>query len=45
MLNEAQSLTALDPLLALFPGFAVVLLVIGLNLLGDGLQRREGAGP
>jgi peptide/nickel transport system permease protein len=45
MLNEAQSLTALDPYLALFPGFAVALLVIGLNLLGDGLQRREGTGP
>ncbi len=43
MLNEAQSLTALDPLLALFPGLAVVLLVLGLNLLGDGLRRREGA--
>ncbi|MGD0503225.1 MAG: ABC transporter permease [Steroidobacteraceae bacterium] len=43
MLNEAQSLTALDPWLALFPGFAVVLLVIGLNLLGDGLRRGEGA--
>jgi peptide/nickel transport system permease protein len=42
MLNEAQPLTALDPLLALYPGFAVVLLVIGLNLLGDGLRRREG---
>ena len=45
MLNEAQSLTALDPFLALFPGFAVALLVVGSNLLGDGLQRREGAGP
>ncbi|MGD0492489.1 MAG: ABC transporter permease [Steroidobacteraceae bacterium] len=43
MLNEAQSLTALDPLLALFPGFAVVLLVLGLNMLGDGLRRRKGA--
>jgi peptide/nickel transport system permease protein len=43
MLNEAQSLTALDPLLALFPGFAVVLLVLGLNLVGDGLRRRQGA--
>jgi peptide/nickel transport system permease protein len=43
MLNEAQSLTALDPLLALFPGFAVVLLVLGLNLLGDGWRRRQGA--
>lgn len=42
MLNEAQSLTALDPWLALFPGFAVVLLVLGLNLVSDGLRRREG---
>ena len=42
MLNEAQSLTALDPALALFPGGAVVLLVLGLNLLGDGLGRGRG---
>jgi peptide/nickel transport system permease protein len=42
MLNEAQTLTALAPSLALFPGFAVVLFVLGLNLLGEGLrQRRE----
>jgi peptide/nickel transport system permease protein len=42
MLNEAQTLTALAPSLALFPGLAVVLFVLGLNLLGDGLrQRRE----
>jgi peptide/nickel transport system permease protein len=41
MLNEAQSLTALDPALALFPGLAVVLLVLGLNLFGDGLRRRQ----
>jgi peptide/nickel transport system permease protein len=44
MLNEAQTLTALAPTLALFPGFAVLLFVLGLNLLGDGLRyRREGA--
>jgi peptide/nickel transport system permease protein len=41
MLNDAQSLTALDPGLALFPGLAVVLLVLGLNLLGDGLRPRR----
>jgi peptide/nickel transport system permease protein len=41
MLNEAQTLTALAPSLALFPGFAVLLLVLGLNLLSDGLRRRE----
>jgi peptide/nickel transport system permease protein len=39
MLNEAQTLTALAPFLALFPGFAVVLFVLGLNLLGDGLRQ------
>jgi peptide/nickel transport system permease protein len=40
MLNEAQTLTALAPLLALFPGVAVLLFVLGLNLLGEGLRRR-----
>jgi peptide/nickel transport system permease protein len=40
MLNEAQTLTALAPLLALFPGLAVLLFVLGLNLLGEGLRRR-----
>lgn len=42
MLNEAQTLTALAPYLALFPGFAVLLFVLGLNLLGEGLRRRAG---
>jgi peptide/nickel transport system permease protein len=40
MLNDAQTLTALAPSLALFPGAAVLLFVLGLNLLGDGLRRR-----
>jgi peptide/nickel transport system permease protein len=40
MLNEAQTLTALAPSLALFPGIAVLLFVLGLNLLGEGLRRR-----
>jgi peptide/nickel transport system permease protein len=40
MLNEAQTLTALAPYLALFPGMAVLLFVLGLNLLGEGLRRR-----
>ena len=39
MLNDAQTLTALAPSLALFPGFALVLFVLGLNLLGDGLRH------
>lgn len=40
MLNEAQTLTALAPYLAIFPGLAVLLFVLGLNLLGEGLRRR-----
>jgi peptide/nickel transport system permease protein len=44
MLSEAQTLTALAPSLALFPGLAVLLFVLGVNLLGDGIhRRREGA--
>ncbi len=42
MLNEAQTLTALAPDLALFPGIAILLFVLGLNLLGEGLRRRAG---
>ncbi|HEX3914387.1 MAG TPA: ABC transporter permease [Steroidobacteraceae bacterium] len=43
MLNEAQTLTALAPYLALFPGVALLLFVLGLNLLGEGLRRRSGS--
>ena len=42
MLNEAQTLTALAPFLALFPGLAILLFVLGLNLLGEGIRRRTG---
>ncbi|ALA19328.1 MULTISPECIES: ABC transporter permease [Chelatococcus] len=38
MLNEAQTLMALAPRLALVPGLAIVVTVMGLNLLGDGLR-------
>jgi peptide/nickel transport system permease protein len=38
MLNEAQTLMALAPRLALVPGLAIVLAVLGLNLLGDGVR-------
>jgi peptide/nickel transport system permease protein len=41
MLNDAQTLTVLAPSLALYPGFAVLLFVLGLNLLGDGLRSRR----
>lgn len=38
MLNEAQTLMYLAPRLAILPGLAIVLAVLGLNLLGDGLR-------
>ncbi len=37
MLADAQTLIAVAPWLAIFPGLAIVLTVLGLNLLGDGL--------
>ena len=38
MLFDAQTLMALAPTLAIFPGLAIALAVFGLNLLGDGLR-------
>ena len=38
MLSEAQTFMFLAPHLALFPGMAIALMVLGLNLLGDGLR-------
>ena len=38
MLNEAQSQLFQAPLLALYPGLAIVLSVLGLNLMGDDLR-------
>lgn len=38
MLNEAQSQMFQAPMLAVYPGVAIVLGVLGLNLLGDGLR-------
>ena len=38
MLSEAQTLLFQAPRLALFPGLAIALAVLGLNLLGDGLR-------
>ena len=38
MLNEAQTFMHLAPYLAIFPGLAITLTVLGLNLLGDGLR-------
>jgi peptide/nickel transport system permease protein len=38
MLREAQNFLSLSPYVALFPGGAIALTVLGLNLLGDGLR-------
>jgi peptide/nickel transport system permease protein len=38
MLNEAQTFMAMQPWLAIFPGAAIALTVLGFNLLGDGLR-------
>ena len=38
MLSEAQTLMFQAPLLAVWPGVAIALSVLGLNLLGDGLR-------
>jgi peptide/nickel transport system permease protein len=39
MLGEAQTLVGTAPWLALFPGAAIVITVLGLTLVGDGLAR------
>ncbi|MCX8117849.1 MAG: ABC transporter permease [Desulfobacterota bacterium] len=38
MLNEAQTFMGTSPYLAIFPGCAIALSVLGFNLLGDGLR-------
>jgi peptide/nickel transport system permease protein len=38
MLKEAQNFLELSPWFAVFPGVAIALSVLGLNLLGDGLR-------
>jgi peptide/nickel transport system permease protein len=47
MLNDAQTFLDAAPWLAVAPGVAIALAVLGFNLLGDGLRdlfdpRREG---
>ncbi|HEY2682836.1 MAG TPA: ABC transporter permease [Steroidobacteraceae bacterium] len=42
MLNDAQTLTALAPHLAIAPGVTMLLFVLGLNLLGEGIRRQSG---
>jgi len=38
MLADSQTMIAIAPQLALYPGLAIVGMVLGLNLLGDGLR-------
>jgi peptide/nickel transport system permease protein len=38
MLAEAQTMMAIGPHTALFPGLAIVISVLGLNMMGDGLR-------
>jgi peptide/nickel transport system permease protein len=38
MLNDAQTYITFKPWLAIFPGAAIFLAVLGLNMLGDGLR-------
>ena len=38
MLADAQTMVTLAPHMALIPGLAIVLTVLGLNLMGDGLR-------
>lgn len=38
MLSEAQTMMAIAPHMAIVPGVAIIVTVLGLNLLGDGLR-------
>lgn len=38
MLADAQTMVAIAPHMALMPGLAIILTVLGLNLLGDGMR-------
>lgn len=40
MLSEAQTMLGFAPWLAIFPGLAIMLLVFGFGLIGDGLNAR-----
>src|SRR4029450_6584257 len=39
MLNDAQDYLSSAPLLAVFPGVAIMISVLGFNLIGDGLRE------
>lgn len=39
MLNKAQSFLTMAPWMAIFPGLGISLFILGLNLMGDGLNQ------
>ncbi|NQV97117.1 MAG: ABC transporter permease [Acidimicrobiaceae bacterium] len=39
MMASSQQYLLIDPIVALWPGFAIVITVLGFNLLGDGLRE------
>jgi peptide/nickel transport system permease protein len=38
MLSDARSFLTLAPWISIFPGLAIMVAVLGFNLLGDGLR-------
>jgi peptide/nickel transport system permease protein len=38
MLNESRGIAEIAPWLLIYPGIAIMLSVLGFNLLGDGLR-------
>ena len=38
MITEARTYMAVAPWEMIFPGLAIILIVLGLNLLGDGIR-------
>lgn len=38
MLAESQTLIYSNPMIAVYPGMAIILTVLGLNLMGDGMR-------
>ena len=39
MLASSQQYLIIDPIVALWPGLAIIITVLGFNLLGDGLRE------
>lgn len=44
MLNDSRAYIQTEPRLMLFPGLMILLVVVGFNLLGEGLKRDDQAG-